>query len=69
MDEGCRLKDNVVNNIANTLHSLTYIFPSYDLDLYGGPKINILFTNISILDEKDEETNILGIEGEDDIRL
>ena len=61
VDEGGRLKNSAVANMAKTMHSLTYSFPSYIPKQHKGPSLFVVFTNISRYTEAENDIQIPGI--------
>jgi hypothetical protein len=47
IDSGGRLKQTCIEHVANIFHSLTYMYPEFELSKSNGPRINIVFTNFS----------------------
>lgn len=47
IDNGGRLKGTHIDSIARTFHALTYSYPDFDVTKDLGPRINIIFTNVS----------------------
>jgi len=45
IDNEGRLTQNSIMNIANIFHTLTYMYPDFDIKKNNGPRINVIFTN------------------------
>ena len=53
--------------MARTFHSLTFSLPEFDPDEHGGPRINVLFTNLSKFAGEPDNIMIPGTEPEGSI--
>ena len=64
VDDGGRLKETSIESMAKTLHSLTYSFPEYDPEYFGGPRLNVLFTKMSRFHKEVDDIMIDGLKSQ-----
>jgi len=64
LDAGGRIKQTSIESMAKTFHSLTYSYPTYGLQEYNGPRICVLFTNVSKYNFQEDDIGPEGAESE-----